>query len=79
MAKSSVADLDGLNLVTPFSRPVTAEEWNDIQWPPCPKCGTTICVDRVDVTTFGQLLRHYVSGRWECPNECDPRQSHGAE
>ena len=66
-----VARLDGLNLVLPFSRPVTAGEWNGIQWPPCPKCGATICVDRVDVTTVGDLLRQYVAGRWECPNECD--------
>lgn len=68
-----VARLDGLNLALPFSRPVTAEEWNGIQWPPCPKCGATICVDRVDVTAVSDLLRQYVAGRWECPNECDPR------
>ncbi len=79
MAKSGVAYLDGLNLVMPFSRPVTAGEWNGIQWPPCPRCEATISVDRVDVTMFGQLLRHYIAGRWECPNECDPRQPHGAE
>ena len=59
-----VARLDGLNLVLPFSRPVTAEEWNGIQWPPCPKCGTTVLVDRADVTTVGDLLRQYVAGRW---------------
>jgi hypothetical protein len=68
MTSPHVAYLDGLNLVLPFTRPVTAEEWNSIQWPPCPKCGAAINAGRVEVTTVGDLLRHYVAGRWECPS-----------
>ena len=66
-------DLKTLSLVMPFKRAVTGEEWRRMVWPPCPKCGETIDVDRAEVTEMGQLVRHYIPGRWECPNECDPR------
>lgn len=67
------AHLDGSALVMPVSRTVTAEEWNSITWPPCPKCGAILVVERLDVTTFLQRIAHYLPGRMTCPNECDWR------
>jgi len=66
------ARLDGRRVIIPYDRPVTAQEWDGIAWPSCPECGATIRVERVDVTAFSQELAHYVAGRAECPNECDP-------
>lgn len=67
-------DLRTLDVVLPHGKTmITGEEWRNMAWPPCPKCGETIDVDRLEVTKFGQRVRHYVPGRWECPNECDPR------
>lgn len=51
----------------------TGEEWRNMAMPPCPKCGETIEADRVEVTPMGEKVRTYIFGRWECPNECDPR------
>jgi hypothetical protein len=67
-----IAVLDGPQLVFPFDRPVTTEEWNTITWPPCPKCGATLLVDRVEVTAIHQQVAHYLPGRLACPNEHDP-------
>jgi hypothetical protein len=67
-------DLATLNIVLPYDRPVTGEEWNALQWPPCPRCGETVLVDRADVTPFPDKIRSYICGRWECPNECGPRK-----
>lgn len=55
----------------PFDRPVTAEEWNSIVWPPCPRCGAAMSVKRADVTTISQRVAHYIPGWMACPNECD--------
>lgn len=66
-------DLRTLSLVMPGRNAFTGEQWREMVWPPCPKCGETIDVDRVDVTERQELVRHYIPGRWECPNECDPR------
>lgn len=65
-------NLKTLAVVLPVKRAVTGEQWREMVWPPCPKCGEAIDVDRIDVTEFGQMVRHYIPGRWECPNECDP-------
>jgi hypothetical protein len=65
------AVLDGPRLVFPYDRPVTAEEWNAITWPPCPKCGAALDVDRVEVTEIGQRIAHYLPGRMACPDEHD--------
>jgi hypothetical protein len=67
------AYLIGPMLVMPVSRTVTAEEWNSITWPPCPKCGATLIVDRLEVTFIHQRIAHYLPGRVACPNECDWR------
>jgi hypothetical protein len=66
-------DPETLSLVLPFKGAVTGEQWKQITWPSYPRCGEIIDVDRVDVTEIGQMVRRYMPGRWECPNECDPR------
>lgn len=70
-------DLQTLSLVLPDDAledgRLTGEQWRNMIMPPCPRCGTPIKADRVDVTYEGELARHYLFGRWECPNECDPR------
>ena len=67
------ARLVGSAIVMPVNRTVTAEEWNLIEWPPCPKCGATLIVDRLEATTVAQRIAHYLPGRMACPNECDWR------
>jgi hypothetical protein len=66
-----VAVLDGPRLVFPYDRPVTAEEWNAITWPPCPVCGVELLVGRVDMTSIQQRIAHYLPGRMACPDEHD--------
>lgn len=67
-------DMGTLRIVFPGGKhTVTGEQWRKMVWPPCPKCGETVIVDRQDVTTAEQVVRRYIAGRWECPNECDPR------
>ena len=62
------------DLVFPFDRPVTAEEWGSIIWPPCPRCGATLLVDRIEATALQQRIAHYLPGRIACPNEHDWRR-----
>ena len=56
---------------------MTGDQWRRIRWPRCPKCGTTVEVDRIDDTRLSDppYLNYYVCGRWQCPNECDPRET----
>ncbi|WP_119728351.1 hypothetical protein [Thermomonospora amylolytica] len=66
-------DLATLQLVMPAGKTIlTGEEWQRTVWPPCPKCGTTVEVDRVELTLMADQFPRYVPGRWQCPNECDP-------
>lgn len=51
----------------------TAQEWREQQWPRCPVCDTTVDVAQVDVQTSGDHFPVYLMGRWQCPNNCDPR------
>jgi hypothetical protein len=51
----------------------TAQDWQAQEWPPCPVCGTTINVAQVDVQTSQDPVPTYIMGRWQCPNNCDPR------
>lgn len=53
----------------------SGEELDAQDWPPCPACGTTVVVDRVDIRALGDALPVYISGHWQCPNECDPRKT----
>lgn len=39
--------------------------------PPCPVCGATIVQEIIDVSTWDGPA--YIEGRWECPNDCNPR------
>lgn len=67
-------DMETLSLVLPGQSDVfTGDQWQHMMMPLCPKCGETINAERVEVTMVRQLVRHYIFGRWECPNECDPR------
>lgn len=64
--------LDGLE-----DRPLTADEFAQIRPPACPVCGTTVTIDRIDITLNAEELarqgRTYIAGRWECPRGCNPR------
>lgn len=53
--------------------PLSAQEFRAIERPPCPVCGTTIEVDRVNVQMATDRFPVFLIGRWQCPNECDPR------
>lgn len=61
----------GLHGGTP---PTTADEFAEQQWPPCPVCGTTVDVDRIDISAFDDVEPRYIMGQWECPNGCDPKR-----
>lgn len=72
-------DPDSRQLAGGPSRTLTGAEWRGQVWPPCPVCGSTIDVERIDVTSKGEAwavggVRRYIVGLWECPNECDPRR-----
>lgn len=46
----------------------TAEQRDQIQPPPCPRCGTTLTIDWVDITAPGDGgVRRYVMGGLTCP------------
>lgn len=47
---------------------LTGGQWNAQQWPPCPVCGTTVNVDRVDAREWLDQVPMYLMGGWECPN-----------
>jgi hypothetical protein len=54
----------------------TADQFAALPRPPCPVCGDTIHIDRIDVTLNEHDLiaygRRYIVGRSSCPRGCDP-------
>lgn len=69
-------DPDSLQLAGGPARILTGQEFREQIWPDCPVCGSSIEVDRVEVTSIQEPIpRRYIVGRWECPNECDPRRA----
>ena len=56
---------------------LTADQFGQLIPPPCPVCGATVRIDRIDVTLNAEEEarrgRSYIAGRWECPHDCDPR------
>ena len=68
-------DPDTLDLRLPGYDRFTGEQWRNMTFPPCPRCGRTVNATRLDVTYYEERVRHYMFGRWECPDECDPRRT----
>jgi hypothetical protein len=52
---------------------MSAQEFAAVERPPCPVCGTTIHVERVNVQGRADRFPVFIRGPWQCPNECDPR------
>lgn len=56
---------------------LTADEFAQLEPPPCPVCGAAVQIDRVDVTFNEDDLRAngrtYIAGMWHCPRGCNPR------
>lgn len=46
----------------------TDVEFDAQQWPPCPVCGATIDVDRVDCRMLCDPEPRYITGQWRCLN-----------
>ncbi len=71
--------LDPETLLLDAPSQFTGAEFQKFELPPCPVCGETIVLRRIDVTTLEELcgspveIRRYVPGQWYCVNECDPR------
>jgi hypothetical protein len=51
----------------------SAQEFDAIERPPCPVCGTTIDVDRINIQGAVDRFPVFLIGSWRCPNQCDPR------
>lgn len=67
-------DPETCQLISPEpSRAYSGAEFAALPWPPCPVCGATIQVDRLDIQSCADPLPVYIPGQWQCPNECDPR------
>jgi hypothetical protein len=64
-------------MISGGDRVFTAGQFALLVPPPCPVCGATVDVDRIDVTLNAEEEarrgRSYIIGRWECPHHCDPR------
>lgn len=52
----------------------TWQEFQDVERPPCPTCGTPVNVSPVEMRTMDDPEPKYIPGLAACPNGCDPRQ-----
>ena len=50
----------------------TARQFAAQLWPPCPICGTTIEVSRINVHAQTDPEPLFITGRWKCPRGCNP-------
>jgi hypothetical protein len=58
-------------------RSFTADEFAQLEWPPCPVCGGKLSVQRIDITMNAddeaRNGRSYIAGLYECEHHCDLR------
>lgn len=59
-----------MTMVTPFTGPISALDWQRVHWPPCPGCGRVVHVEMTPVTGFASRYPRFVPGRWHCPGPC---------
>lgn len=52
----------------------TWQEFQDVDRPPCPACGTPIDVDAVGSRTMADPEPMYIPGLMSCPTGCQPRR-----
>lgn len=48
----------------------TRAEFDAMDPPPCPTCGTPVDVTAIPTPDLGSRETRYIPGRWRCPRSC---------